>query len=185
MHSTPLLTIGNQPLGCQIRDLTDVKKNTFFVCTDCGLKDGQTVYVTIHVTNGAGLSTTRSSEGILLDDSPPVIGDVFDGSDVSGRDVESALRRWSVSISWNGAEDRQSGIKSCIWSIESTKNTTEFTLSLEGNFTYGKTKSYYASSTYGALRFKKNEIYFNVIRCTNWAGLQSTTRSNGFQVTSC
>ena len=177
-----VLQTGSQPLGCQIKDLTDVSKNTSFTCNGCGLRNGETLYVTVHVTNGAGLSTTSNSKGILLDDSPPTVGDVIDGSDASGRDVETALKEWNISISWTGAEDRQSGIKDCVWSIESSQNTTLFNFSFTNQITYGKSKTYHAFRKYKELKFLKDEIYFNVIRCSNGAGLQSTTRSNGFQV---
>ena len=44
------------------------------------LRDGMTYYVSVTACNVAGLCTTATSDGILIDSSPPVPGRVIDGT---------------------------------------------------------------------------------------------------------
>ena len=41
---------------------------------------GEKYYITVQACNGAGLCLSRASDGLILDDSPPVSGKVFVGS---------------------------------------------------------------------------------------------------------
>jgi len=68
MHSQYCL--GTKPLGCQIRPMTSIGRNKSFTCPECIVYEGTKVHVTVRVTNGAGLSKTSTSDGMLLDVSP-------------------------------------------------------------------------------------------------------------------
>ena len=97
--------VGTKPFGCQIKPMTSVGRNLSFTCPDCIIKEGMRLYVTVQVTNGAGLSETRHSGGMLLDVSPPLMGDVHDGSHVTGKDYNVVLEQWNISMTWFGVED--------------------------------------------------------------------------------
>ena len=176
--------LGTKPRGCQIKAMTSVGANSSLNCPTCHAIAGERVYVTVHVTNGAGLSVTRSSDGMLLDVSPPLMGDVIDGNDVTGVDYNIVLGNWNVSMSWFGVEDTESGVRSCIWIIEGKYGTQIFQVDISNNSTYGKRNVFSNYQRYTDLHFFKNTTYYNVLTCWNKAELHKTVRSNGFRVES-
>ena len=174
--------LGTKPFGCQIRPMTNVGRNKSFACPECIVHEGTKVYVTVQVTNGAGLSKTSSSDGMLLDVSPPSISGVIDGSHIAGIDYNVVLQDWNVSMTWFGVEDVESGVRSCTWTIE---NDNEFKLyqgDISTNSVYEERKVFIINQTYKELQFVRNISYYNVLTCLNRAGLQATVRSNGFHV---
>ena len=174
--------VGTKPLGCQIKPMTSVGRNLSFTCPDCIIKEGMRLYVTVQVTNGAGLSETRHSDGMLLDVSPPLMGDVHDGSHVTGMDYNVVLEEWNISMTWFGVEDYESGIRSCKWTIESNSGSIFHTDGISNNSIYEERNFFSLNRTYKNLFVITNATYFNVLTCINRAGLQSTVRSNGFHV---
>ena len=174
--------LGTKPLGCQIRPMTNIGGNKSFTCSDCRVHEGVRVYVTVQVTNGAGLCETRSSDGMLLDVSPPLMGGVIDGSHVTGVDYNVVIDDWNISMSWFGVEDTESGVRSCIWTIKSGSGITMYQDSIGNNFIYEERNIFSINQTYKNLRFLRNTTYYNVLVCFNRAELQDTVRSNGFQV---
>ena len=54
--------------------------------SDVTLEHGVTYYTTVEACNGAGLCVTVTSDGIIVDTSPPVAGVLFDG--ISSDDIE-------------------------------------------------------------------------------------------------
>ena len=174
--------VGTKPLGCQIKPMTSIGRNVSFTCSDCIIQEGMRLYVTVQVTNGAGLSETRHSDGMLLDVSPPLMGDVHDGSHVTGMDYNVVLEEWNISMTWFGVEDDKSGIRSCKWTIESNNGSIFYRADISNNSIYEERNIFSLNQTYQNLLVITNATYFNVLTCINRAGLQSTERSNGFQV---
>ena len=174
--------VGTKPLGCQIKPMTSVGRNLSFTCPDCIIKEGMRLYVTVQVTNGAGLSETRHSDGMFLDVSPPLMGDVHDGSHETGMDYNVVLEEWNISMTWFGVEDYESGIRSCKWTIESNSGSIFHTDGISNNSIYEERNFFSLNRTYKNLFVITNATYFNVLTCINRAGLQSTVRSNGFHV---
>ena len=174
--------VGTKPLGCQIKPMTSIGRNVSFTCPDCIIQEEMRLYVTVQVTNGAGLSETRHSDGMLLDVSPPLMGDVHDGSHETGMDYNVVLGEWNISMTWFGVEDDQSGIRSCKWTIESNNGSIFYRDDISNNSIYEERNIFSLNQTYQNLLVITNATYFNVLTCINRAGLQSTERSNGFQV---
>ena len=176
--------LGTKPRGCQIRTTTSVGANKSFTCPTCKANPGERVFVTVQATNGAGLSVTRSSDGMLLDVSPPRMGVVIDGNHVTGVDYNVVLEDWNVSMSWLGVEDTESGVRSCTWTIERADGSRVLEIDVSNNSAYGQRKVFSNSQTYKDLHFLKNVTYYNLLTCWNKAKLPSTARSNGFRVES-
>ena len=174
--------VGTKPLGSQIKPMTSVGRNLSFTCPDCIIKEGMRLYVTVQVTNGAGLSETRHSDGMLLDVSPPLMGDVQDGSHETGMDYNVVLEEWNISMTWFGVEDYESGIRSCKWTIESNSGSIFHTDGISNNSIYEERNFFSLNRTYKNLFVITNATYFNVLTCINRAGLQSAVRSNGFHL---
>ena len=139
-------------------------------------------HVTLRVTNGAGLSKTSTSDGMLLDVSPPSMGGVIDGSHIAGIDYNVVLQDWNVSMSWFGVEDVESGVRSCTWTIENGSGFKLYQGDISNDSVYEERKVFIINQTYKDLQFIRNISYYNVLTCLNRADLQATVPSNGFHV---
>ena len=176
--------LGTKPRGCQIKPMTNIRTNKSFTCPKCSVHEEERVFVTVRVTNGAGLSRTLTSDGMLLDVSPPVMLEVIDGGHVAGFDYNVVLENWSIAMSWFGVEDGESGVRSCRWIIENADGVALFQKRITSDSIYEKRTVFSDNQTYRDLQFIRNMTYHNVLSCLNKAGLQATVRSNGFQVES-
>ncbi|KAL9987472.1 hypothetical protein ACROYT_G001785 [Oculina patagonica] len=174
--------LGTKPLGCQIKPMTSTGTNKSFTCPECIIFEGERVFVTVRVTNGALLSKTVTSDGMLLDVSAPVMGPVIDGNQVIGFDYNVVLEDWNISMSWFGVEDTESGVRSCSWSIENTGGIILFQKTVTNNSIYEERNVFSDNQTYKDLQFTRNMTYFNVLTCLNKADLQAFVRSDGFRV---
>ena len=79
--------VGTTPFNCFIKPFTLIHQNRSFVCTECKIDAGITVFAIFRVTNGAGLSSIFSSDGITVDSTPPEIQSLYDGRKADGKDV--------------------------------------------------------------------------------------------------
>lgn len=73
------------------------------------IKNGQRYYVTVNATNGAGVVTSLTSDGVTVDETPPTSGTVIDGNIL---DVDYLNGEQDVSARWFNFEDLESGIES-------------------------------------------------------------------------
>ncbi|XP_048583423.1 uncharacterized protein LOC116619209 isoform X2 [Nematostella vectensis] len=173
--------IGTAPFGCQLKPPTNVGKASSFACPLCRVNPGENIFVTVEATNGAGASASWTSNGVLVDATPPLIGEVTDGDIES--DMRTALMEYKLKTSWDGVEDLESGVESCRWSIRDARDKDIFTMDLKGPYKRGKT-ILSTNETYSSLNFTEGGIYLNAIVCNNGAKLTSVSKSNGFRVVS-
>jgi len=73
------------------------------------IMNGQRYYVTVKATNGAGLTTSLTSDGVTVDDTPPIPGIVIDGMVF---DVNYVNGEDDIKASWSDFVDMESGIES-------------------------------------------------------------------------
>jgi len=177
---------GTKPYGCQIKGVTELTNQTSFTCKDCKIKHSERVYITVEITNGAGLSITQASNGMTMDATPPLISDIIDGDDPTGKDIETALLHWNISFTWQGAEDSQSGLgpSKCKWTIVDGDDSEVFSETLAGPYKFGVKQTISAEQLYSFIPFNSSRLYYNVIECTNGARMKKKVRSNGFRVVS-
>lgn len=108
--------------------------------------NGQRYYVTVKATNGAGVTTSLTSDGVTVDDTPPIPGTVIDGAVfdvdfVNGEDdikaswsdfmdVESDIESYEVALcdTWN--------LSSCSQAFTAVGNTTDVTIAGKIQFSY-------------------------------------------------
>jgi hypothetical protein len=85
------------------------------------IRNGDSYYITLVAINGAGLTSVMVSNGITVDYTPPIAGEVIDGQ-VGNidflNDGETIYARWS------GFEDGESGIKSYQFALCEKQNKT-------------------------------------------------------------
>lgn len=73
------------------------------------IRNGQRYYITVNATNGAGVLTSLTSDGVTVDETPPTPGTVIDGNVL---DIDYMNGEQDVSARWLNFEDFESGIES-------------------------------------------------------------------------
>jgi len=136
---------------------------------------GQTYYVTVRATNGAGLtSSPANSDGVTIvtDTTPPVTTSAY-VNDGTGADIDFQNSRDTLSANWGGFSDPQSGISGYTYAIGTT---------LGGTDVIGWTAAGGTSVTVGSLTLDLNKIYYVSVRAYNGVGLYSELSSDGITV---
>ena len=82
--------IGSEPLRDDIMGCENATNDRNRTLTGLSLQHNDTYYVTVLVCNYAGLCTAKSSDGVLVDTTPPVINYVRDG--LIGPDIDFQVR---------------------------------------------------------------------------------------------
>ena len=70
---------------------------------------GVRYYLTVIATNGAGVTSSITSDGVIVDDTPPSAGTVIDGVD---SDEDYLNGEDDITAHWLGFDDLESGIDS-------------------------------------------------------------------------
>ncbi|XP_052789886.1 uncharacterized protein LOC128224179 [Mya arenaria] len=99
--------LGTDPLSTDVRSFMDVGLKQDIMWNGPFIT-GEKYYTTVQSCNKAGLCTQKSSDGIILDNSPPIMGRVQAGSGV--RHSRYLPLNTSLRIQWAGFEDPQSDI---------------------------------------------------------------------------
>jgi hypothetical protein len=136
------------------------------------LLSGQPYYVTVRAINGNGLSVQVSSDGVIVDPSPPLAGAVSDGP---AADIQFQSSTTTINANWTAFSDPQSGIVTLEWAIGTTLGGTQVQ-AFTGTGISGNTASN------SSLSLVNGQIYFVTVRATNGTGAQITASSNGVTV---
>ncbi|XP_064646780.1 uncharacterized protein LOC135499763 [Lineus longissimus] len=155
-----------------------VGANTDAVATnlEVTLCQGKTYYATVTACNGVGLCSTASSDGVLIDSTPPIKGLVQDG--VGLQDIDYQNHRKYVGAKWWGFLDAQSGISYYSWWIGTT---------LGGNELMKEERLHHSEMAYrlelpGGIQLPVDIPIYITVKATNHVGLSTTATSNGFKV---
>ena len=107
--------------ACDVVEKTPLKPESTFVrkVLTQPISNGQKYYITVSATNSAGVTTSLSSDGVIVDDTPPMSGTVIDGI-VS--DVDYLNGEGDISARWSGFEDLESGVESYELALCDTRN---------------------------------------------------------------
>ena len=123
---------------CDTRAFVSVGKVRSARASGLKLVSGQTYFVTVMATNGAGLtSRSISAAGITVVTAAPIIGKVFDGNSPTGIDQEFTSDTAAVSARWSLARGTGTIVRS-YWSIGTSpqgmqvQQFTDVGLTLEG-----------------------------------------------------
>ncbi|XP_028399178.1 uncharacterized protein LOC114522645 isoform X2 [Dendronephthya gigantea] len=166
--------IGSRPLRDDIMECENATDHPNKTLTGLSLQHNDSYYVTVLVCNHAGLCTAKSSDGVLIDTTPPILQYVRDG--LMGPDIDFQVFTNIIFGNW-AAEDPESGIVSYEvgWgSSPGLDNLHEFQ-------EIGNATAYYAKFKHGDL--VKGRKYFVTVKAINGAGLESeAVSSNGIVV---
>ena len=90
------------------------------------LQEGLQYFFTVEAINGAGLKQTTSSDGIIVDTSPPVIAGIYRGVEREENDVAQGMTQndgKQLAFYWDAPYDQESGIASVEWCAGTTNNS--------------------------------------------------------------
>ncbi|XP_056015772.1 uncharacterized protein LOC125675332 [Ostrea edulis] len=135
---------------------------------------GLTYYTTVTACNSAEFCTTAVSDGVIMDNSPPNMGVVTDGTSPNDMEYQS-IRNW-IGARWYGFTDPQSGISHYVWWAGTTPGGKEI-LPEETVHLFEEASAYNFSQELPVSK----RIYVTV-RAYNKAGLFVDAVSNGFLV---
>ena len=92
---------------CDVRDYANVGLNTKTTIKNLDLTHNSTYYTSTRALNGAGQASFASSNGITIDLTSPVGGDLRDGEEI---DVDVTVFHSYVSCNWKEFTDPESSI---------------------------------------------------------------------------
>ncbi|XP_071784665.1 uncharacterized protein [Asterias amurensis] len=142
------------------------------------LVPGFTYYVTVTACNAADLCTSVTSDGVLVDDSPPLVGRVYDGSP-GGGDISFQSSRRQLSAHWWGFHDPHSSLSHYEWRAGTTPGSADILSSTR--IELSQSALMFLSESDQML--ENTDIYITV-RAYNGLGMWSESTSNGFRVDS-
>lgn len=160
--------IGTTPGGTETQAFTSVGLVTSASNTALTLSTGATYYASVRATNGAGLTTTATSDGLLVDATAPPAGTVSEGS---GADIDFTGSATTIQANWSGFADLQSGIAGYEWAIGTTAGGSDVqSFTAVGLLT---------SVSNAGLTLTHGTRYFVTVRATNNSGLTVTATGDG------
>ena len=135
---------------------TDVK------CKDCRLNHYGSFYVSIRVTNGAGLFNVTATDETRVDLTAPILGDIEPQFSFI-----SCVADCILVANITGVRDEESGVKLCTYAI---RNSSAFVIDFVDN---GLNSTVEAMG----LHLVAGESYYIVVRCENNVGLTTERAS--------
>ncbi|KAK3083351.1 hypothetical protein FSP39_020593 [Pinctada imbricata] len=143
-----------------------------FKLTKFNLAFGVIYYTTVSACNTADLCSSTTSDGVMIDVSPPSPGRVFDG--MSTDDIEYQGSGSYIGARWYGFSDSQSGIERYVWKVGTTEGGEDIVEQTDLHL------DTYVLSTNVTL--PAGVRLFTTIGCYNMAGMYTQSISNGFVV---
>ena len=132
-------------------------------------------YVTVEATTASGQTVSATSNGVLIDITPPSLSVPINLYDVEFSQTQSSMyqgNNHTISASW-GFKDLQSGITKYEWSI----GTTPYGQDIQPFTSIGLNTHATNSELEGQLYH--NRTYYVTVRATNGAGLYTDVTSSG------
>ncbi|XP_070572594.1 uncharacterized protein [Ptychodera flava] len=134
-----------------------------------------TYYLTVKAITGSGRSATMSSNGVLVDVTPPIIEEIYhvdmDWSDTEPTEYQSSNS--TIAVNWDGY-DIGSQVKEFLWAIGTTPNGTDIQ-----DFT---SVGLEVSAVRKDLSLQDKSSYYVTVKAINNAGLSTTMSSTGVTV---
>ncbi|XP_067682774.1 uncharacterized protein [Haliotis asinina] len=136
-------------------------------------EEGVRYYVTVTACNMAGLCSSATSDGVILDQTPPVPGRVMDGT--QDRDTQYQASRTFLGCTWHGFQDTESGVDFYEWRIGTTPGGDDI---LKPR--YAALEEVALVTLTNTTKLTTGHEMFCTVRVYDKAGLFSESTSNGF-----
>ncbi|CAC5401969.1 unnamed protein product [Mytilus coruscus] len=159
--------------GCNnVMEQQYIGAHSEFTLSHIHLISGETYFSTVTACNTANLCTSATSDGVVIDNSPPTVGIVQDGT--TDDDIEYQAVRNYISAKWFGFTDAQSDIDHFVVRAGSSPGTSDIIIPTKLPFT----DKFLLTDVQLPL---EKRIYIT-IRAYNKVGLFSESTSNGFKI---
>ncbi|XP_052095905.1 uncharacterized protein LOC127731087 [Mytilus californianus] len=159
--------------GCNnVMEQLYIGTHSEFTLSHIHLISGEIYFSTVTACNTANLCTSVTSDGVVVDNSPPTVGIVQDGT--TDDDIEYQSVRYYISAKWFGFTDAQSGIDYFVVRAGSSHGTSDIITPTKLPFT----DKFLMTDVQLPL---EKRIYIT-IRVYNKVGLFSESTSNGFKI---
>ncbi|KAK3093029.1 hypothetical protein FSP39_010221 [Pinctada imbricata] len=162
---------GTKPSEFDITSQTNLGLHTQYI-VHSSFTPGVKYYCTVIACNAASLCTTRTSDGIILDNSPPIPGIVRVG--LSDRHQHYLGHSNLITAQWIGFQDPHSEIvhfKWCIGTVPSKCDVQDFQNCLLSD-----------SITISNVKLREQTPYYITVEATNGVGLTTNRSSSSFMV---
>ena len=176
-----LVGVGTYPSGDDIRAFEAIKFLThnvsedgmvFVSFADIEIQPRVRYHVTVKVINGANLKKTITSDGILVDTSPPAVADQYIKDGLRGRDTNYSSERFTFSAHWDQAfSDTESGLVEYRVALGSKPGFTDVS-----DF---KSVGLQTNMTLSGLFLSSGQRYFVSVMGCNGVGMCTNGSSNG------
>ena len=157
-----------QENGVTILNWTSAGNTTNIIVSGQSLEGDSKYFVTVSAIDVVGLSASATSDGVLVDNSLPLKGQVYDGSD-PGSDMKYASWNDTFSANWEPFIDAQSPLLKYSWAVQLLNGSYVSSFSSTG-FSH--------SATARDLHLVSGERYCAVVKGYNQAGLFSEATSD-------
>ncbi|XP_015767122.1 PREDICTED: uncharacterized protein LOC107345883, partial [Acropora digitifera] len=167
--------LGSSPGSCDLVEetlLTPESTSIERVLND-PITNGQRYFVTVNVTNSAGVTATLTSDGVTVDDTPPISGLVVDRF---GLDADFLNGEADINARWFGFEDLESAIESYQVALCNVRISSLCPQPFTG---LGKASNVTIT---GGLDLESGAQYYVIVKAMNFAGLVAEASSDGFSV---
>ncbi|XP_071798137.1 uncharacterized protein [Asterias amurensis] len=184
--SSYLWAVGTQPVTSNVVNFVKVSRREHGTCSGyVTLQHGETYYSTLVAIHGGfdKLNVSASSNGVIVDLTPPVQGSVYDGLLPGTKDLDFSSKPATVSARWQGFSDPESGIEDYRVTIyrkhdDSENSTNDFEVIHEGESVGNDVSSI---EWHHFHLHHKDQVYIN-LRTINQAVNHIDTPTNGFLV---
>ena len=166
------LGVGTRPGLDNIRQFLHNGLTTSGKVGNLNLKDGWRVYVTVRACNRADACSNVTSNGVVIDRSPPLSGVVLDG--FGGIDLKYTPMDKLVTAHWVAFQDPQSGIVGYDYCVSTTRSASSCDV-------VARTHAYLFEEISVKLQssLALGQEVFVIVWATNGAGASVSTASNG------
>ena len=137
------------------------------------LLPGLKYIATVECTNPDGFKTSVSSNGVICDNTPPIAGQIFHGTDHNS-DISYQSSTKALSVYWSPGRDPESGIQEYLLAVGTGPDNDD----VRRFFRVGMMTDIIVSN----LTLNSGSTYYVTLEVVNNAGLRSRVSSNGVRV---
>ena len=160
--------------NCLVKDM-DFGNRTYICLADLAFREGVKYVTTIRSTNIVGRAGELSSDGFVVDSTPPIVGEIIHMKNPLVGESLEVFSNSEIFVRWSGFSDVESEIEKyfvCVGTQPGECNIMSFA-------DLGNATSFILQNQ----RLAQGETYFVSIKAENEAGLVSdTVSSNGITV---
>ena len=107
------MCVGSNPGTCDVSDFVSFGMNIRGIITGLSLKHNKRYFITVRATSESGYSTTASSNGVRIDNTPAVKGLVRDGQTLT--DIDFQAEDTYIYANWDEFQDEESDVTTYTW----------------------------------------------------------------------